>query len=83
MAGQSFASLVSASALGAVGMPELAVTSLDQYKALALRLANDATLRGDYRKRLDAQRATSSLFDATAQVRALEDAYRRMLPSKY
>jgi predicted O-linked N-acetylglucosamine transferase (SPINDLY family) len=83
MAGQSFASLVSASALGAVGMPELAVPSLAEYKALALRLANDAALRGDYRRRLEAQRATSSLFDATAQVRALEDAYRRMLPSKY
>jgi predicted O-linked N-acetylglucosamine transferase (SPINDLY family) len=50
---------------------------------LALRLAQDAALRGDYRKRLEAQRTTSSLFDATRQVRALEDAYRRMLPSKY
>jgi predicted O-linked N-acetylglucosamine transferase (SPINDLY family) len=79
MAGQSFASLVSASALNAVGMPELAVTSLADYKALALRLAQDEALRGDYRKRLAAQRSTSSLFDATIQVRALEDAYRRML----
>jgi predicted O-linked N-acetylglucosamine transferase (SPINDLY family) len=79
VAGQSFASLVSASALGAVGMRELAVPSLEDYKALALRLATDDALRSGYRARLEAQRKTSTLFDATAQVRALEDAYRRML----
>ena len=79
IAGQSFASLVSASALKAVGMPELAVPTLAAYKALALRLATDSDLRAGYRARLAQQRQTSSLFDAAAQVRALESAYQEML----
>jgi predicted O-linked N-acetylglucosamine transferase (SPINDLY family) len=77
-AGTGFASRVSASALAAVGMPELAVTSWPDYQALALKLARDPALLAGYRARLEAGRQTFPLFDATGLARALEAAYLRM-----
>jgi predicted O-linked N-acetylglucosamine transferase (SPINDLY family) len=76
--GTGFASRVSASALKAVDMPELAVTSLPDYHALALKLAADPVLLASYRQRLDAGRENFPLFDATGLARALEAAYERM-----
>jgi protein O-GlcNAc transferase len=77
-AGASFASRVSASALHAVGMPELVATSLPEYKALALKLARDPALLASYRERLDKGRMTSPLFDVDGFARALETAYETM-----
>jgi predicted O-linked N-acetylglucosamine transferase (SPINDLY family) len=77
-AGAGFASRVSASALKAVGMPELGVTSLPDYHALALKLATDPALLESYRRRLDAGRESFALFDATGLARSLEAAYARM-----
>jgi len=77
-AGTGFASRVSASALTAVGIPELAVASLPEYKALALKLAGDPALLAAYREKLDAGRESFPLFDATGLARALEAAYERM-----
>jgi predicted O-linked N-acetylglucosamine transferase (SPINDLY family) len=78
-AGNCFASRVSASALAAVGMPELAAASLADYKALALRLVRDPALLASYRGRLDAGRATFPLFDQAGLCRALETAYEKMV----
>lgn len=77
-AGDAFASRVSASALAAVGMPELAAASLADYKTLALKLARDPALLASYRARLDKGRATFPLFDQDKLCRALETAYEKM-----
>jgi protein O-GlcNAc transferase len=42
--GDTFAGRVAASVLRAIGLPELITTSLDEYEALALRLAHDPGL---------------------------------------
>jgi predicted O-linked N-acetylglucosamine transferase (SPINDLY family) len=76
--GNGFASRVSASALAAVGMPELAAASLADYKALALRLVRDPALLASYRDRLDKGRAAFPLFDQDGLCRALEAAYEKM-----
>jgi protein O-GlcNAc transferase len=76
--GSSFASRVSASALKAVGMPELATVSLADYQALALKLARDPALLPAYRDRLEKGRASLPLFDSTGLTRALEAAYEKM-----
>jgi len=59
-------------------MPELAVTSLADYQALALTLARNPGLLASYRQRLDAGRENFPLFDAAGLARALEAAYARM-----
>lgn len=76
--GTAFASRVSASALKAVGMPEYAVASLADYKALALKLACDPAPLAAYREKLDSGRETFPLFDAADLCRALEAAYEKM-----
>ena len=77
-AGAAFASRVSASALYSVGMPELAVSSLPEYKVLALKLARDPALLLSYRERLEAGRRAFPLFDPERLCRSLEAAYERM-----
>jgi predicted O-linked N-acetylglucosamine transferase (SPINDLY family) len=76
--GASFASRVSASAVAAVGMPELAVSTPAAYKALALKLARDQALLASYRARLEAGRMTFPLFDITGLTRRVEAAYEKM-----
>lgn len=74
-AGSGFASRVAASALTAVGLPELIGASLEEYGHLALELALDARKRGDLRSRLAANRTTAPLFDTAGHTRGLESAY--------
>ncbi len=78
LAGAAFASRVSASALAAVDMPELAAATLADYTALALRLARDRALLASYRDRLDQGRKGFALFDMDRLARALEEAYGTM-----
>ena len=56
--GHSFIGRVAASLLRAVGLPELVTTSLDEYEALALRLAQDPAQLRAIRQRLEANRLT-------------------------
>lgn len=76
--GETFVSRVGASLLHAVGLPELITTSVEDYEALALKLAGTPTLLADFRTRLDRQRTTAPLFDTNRLVRHLESAYRTM-----
>jgi predicted O-linked N-acetylglucosamine transferase (SPINDLY family) len=76
--GTSFAGRVAASLLQAVGLPELATHNLADYESLALVLARDRTRLKNLRKRLDAGRATTPLFDADRFRRGLEAAYEKM-----
>ena len=76
--GETFAARVAGSLLRTMGLPELVTTSLEDYRAMALRLARNADLLARLRARLEANRKTSSLFDAGQFARNLEKAYTTM-----
>jgi predicted O-linked N-acetylglucosamine transferase (SPINDLY family) len=75
-AGQGFASRVAASALTAVGLPELIAGSLPEYEQKALELAREPAHLQELRSKLDRQRTGSPLFDTARYCRDLEAAYR-------
>jgi predicted O-linked N-acetylglucosamine transferase (SPINDLY family) len=77
--GRAFSGRVAASLLAAVGLSELATENLDEYEALAVRLAGDAALLQQMRDRLAGNRLTTPLFDTDAYRRHLEAAYRTMV----
>jgi protein O-GlcNAc transferase len=76
--GEAFAGRVAASLLNAIGLPELVTRSMEDYEALALRLAKDPALLAGYRDRLAEYRLTHPLFDADRFRRHIEAAYLRM-----
>jgi protein O-GlcNAc transferase len=73
--GSAFAGRVGASLLHAAGLPELVTRSLDEYEALALRLAREPDFLRSFRDRLVRNRDTCALFDTDAFCRNLETAY--------
>lgn len=77
-AGETFASRVAGSLLTTAGLPELVTDSLEQYEAVALRLARDPQELSASRRRLERNRVSDPLFDTPAFVRRLEAAYRQM-----
>jgi protein O-GlcNAc transferase len=77
-AGNTFAGRVAGSLLRAIGLDELVTTSLDEYEALALRLARDPGLLRQLRTRLEQNRRTHPLFDTARFTRNLEAAYQQM-----
>ena len=76
--GDTFAGRVAGSLLRAVGLPELVTSSLEEYEALALRLARDPTFLAGLRARLANNRLTCPLFDTARFTRNLEEAYCQM-----
>jgi protein O-GlcNAc transferase len=76
--GRSFASRVAASALQAVGLPELITHTLEEYEGKALELGRDPQRLQQLRAKLAQQRLGSSLFDTTAYCRDLENAFQSM-----
>lgn len=73
--GDTFVGRVGASLLHAVGLPELAVGSADEYEALALRLVREPALLAGFRQRLVANRSICPLFDTARYARDLEAAF--------
>jgi predicted O-linked N-acetylglucosamine transferase (SPINDLY family) len=73
--GNGFASRVAASALRAVGLPDLIANSTGAYEALALQLAREPARLAAIRTRLAEQRQTAPLFDTARFTRDLETAY--------
>jgi predicted O-linked N-acetylglucosamine transferase (SPINDLY family) len=69
---------VAASLLSAVGLPELVTRSLDEYEALALKLATDPALIASIRQKLDGNRKACPLFDTDRLRRHIERAYMTM-----
>ena len=69
----------SASALAALGLPELIAKDLDDYLDRATRLATEAGALAAVRHRLRAARREAPLFDMAARVRELEAAFGAML----
>jgi protein O-GlcNAc transferase len=76
--GQSFAARVAASLLQAADLPDMVIQDLDQYEALALRLATTPTLLKAVRERLLTNHDTCALFDTDRYRRNLERAYTTM-----
>jgi predicted O-linked N-acetylglucosamine transferase (SPINDLY family) len=76
--GSTFAGRVAASLLNAIGLPELVTTSLEDYEALALKLARDPALLASIKAKLTANRLTTPLFDTERYTRHLEAAYTTM-----
>jgi predicted O-linked N-acetylglucosamine transferase (SPINDLY family) len=74
-AGQSFPSRAAASALHAVGLPELITHSLEEYEREALELARDPPSLQSLRARLERNRANAPLFDTVGFTRHLESVY--------
>jgi protein O-GlcNAc transferase len=78
MTGNTFASRVCGSLLMTIGLPELAVQSLDAYERLALRLASQPGELEVLKARLQKNRLTSPLFDTRLFCHNLERAYEEM-----
>lgn len=76
--GDTFASRVAAGLLSAVGLPELTTTTLADYEALALRLAENPGELAGLRRRLAENRMTAPLFDSRRFTRHIERAYEIM-----
>ena len=76
--GRTFAGRVAASLLTAVGLPELITTSLADYEEQALQLAMLPEKLQAIRRRLQAQRDATPLFDTPRFTIHLEQAYFQM-----
>jgi predicted O-linked N-acetylglucosamine transferase (SPINDLY family) len=77
--GNTFAGAGAASLLHAVGMPELVTASLEEYEALAFRLATHPEEMQRVRRRLADNLPTCPLFDTDRFRRHIEAAYVTML----
>jgi predicted O-linked N-acetylglucosamine transferase (SPINDLY family) len=77
--GDTFASRVAASLTRAAGVTETIATSLDDYEAIALRLARDPAAHGALKERLRSGRDLCALFDTPRYAAHLETLYERML----
>ncbi|HEY8571001.1 N-acetylglucosamine transferase [Phenylobacterium sp.] len=78
LSGKSFASRVCGSLVRAAGLPELVVESPEAFVDLAVRLGNDPAAIADMKARLEAGRATCTLFDMDLLVDRLEGLYAEM-----
>ncbi len=76
--GGAFAGRVAASLLHAVGLPELVARSLDEYEALALKLARAPAVLAALKEKLMRNRDSAALFDTGCYVRHIESAYTTM-----
>jgi predicted O-linked N-acetylglucosamine transferase (SPINDLY family) len=76
--GKAFPGRVAASLLNAAGMPGLITTTLEEYEALALRIAADAARRRGLREKLERNRLQVPLFDTDRFCRQIETAYETM-----
>ena len=72
--GPTFASRVAGSLLNAVGLSELITHSLEEYEALALKIARERTFLAQLRAKLSANRETYPLFDTERFTRRIEAA---------
>lgn len=75
MTGEIFASRVAASALHAVGLPELITSTPSDYEEKAVKLASDPAVLFEMKKHLQKNRLASPLFDIVTYTRNLEKAF--------
>ena len=77
-AGKAFSSRVCGSLLHAVGLPELITNSLEDYEALAIRLATDPVYLDTIGAKLARNRDAAPLFDTNRFRLNIEAAYAEM-----
>lgn len=75
--GRGFAARVAASLLNTVDLAEMITTSEEGYAALALSLATQPNRLREVRRKLEAKRLASPLFDTALFARNLEAAYQQ------
>lgn len=73
--GRAFAARAGASVVRAIGLPELAVATREDYARLALELATDPARLADLKGRLAQNRAAGPLFDSERFTRHMEAAF--------
>jgi predicted O-linked N-acetylglucosamine transferase (SPINDLY family) len=78
LSGRSYISRMAGSLLSAVGLPELATTTLADYERLAVLLGRQPARVASYKRYLAEQGRTSPLFDLPQIVRDIEAAYERL-----
>jgi len=78
LSGRSYISRMAGSLLTAVGLPELATTSLAEYERLAVGLGRQPARVASYKRYLAEQGRSSPLFDLPQIVRDIEQAYERL-----
>jgi protein O-GlcNAc transferase len=76
--GATFVGRVAASLLKAIGLPELTTTSIEDYEALALKIALEPSLHNSLKQKLAFNRDVSPLFDTVRFSRHIEAAFRCM-----
>lgn len=76
--GSTFASRVAGSILNAADLPELITNSLEQYEALALKIATDPKLSYSLKSKLLANRNQCALFNSSLYTHNLEKAFEIM-----
>ncbi len=74
-AGETIASRVAGTLLNAMGLPELVTHTLDDYEALALKLAQHPQPLAEIRTTVQNNRLSAPLFDTPRFTRQLEAAY--------
>jgi predicted O-linked N-acetylglucosamine transferase (SPINDLY family) len=79
LTGETFASRVATSLLHAVGMPEFATSSVEEYERLALDLASNPANVSAAKEKLARNRMSTALFDTARFTRYLEAAYMAMV----
>ena len=78
LSGRSYISRMAGSLLSAVGLPELATTSLADYERLAVLLGRHPARVASYKRYLAEHGRSSPLFDLPSIVRSLETAFERL-----
>jgi len=77
--GVNYVGRMAGSIVRAVGLPELVTASLEDYEALALKLAREPSLLGSLKDKLARNRDTEPLFNTERSTRHLEAAYHTMV----
>lgn len=78
LTGKSFPGRVATSLLKAIGLPELITNTPAEYETLAIALASKPEKLEKFKKRLDQNRLTTPLFDASLLTKNIEAAYKAM-----
>lgn len=76
--GSTLMGRVAASLVKAIGLPDMVTGTLEDYEALALKLAREPARLADVRQRLAQNRLTDPLFDTERFARHLERAFETM-----
>jgi protein O-GlcNAc transferase len=76
--GTAFPGRVATSMLKAMGLPELVTNNIEDYEALALKLATDPALLSSIRHKLADNRSACRLFDSDRFRRHIEAAFETM-----